>query len=177
MEGPHVFHPPARNGARHSRPAFSEGVSAAIEAAFKQSWQERFHETGSEPAATENRTCSWLYFNMTMDGAGRVMPCCMAPDKSERKLVFSTFEASPALKPLSIVNSPMATLARESFASPESYRVKAGLRGHHELPYCARCQEKPSPPYGLHNVRNDLHLLDSERVIPWNLVERLTSWT
>jgi hypothetical protein len=78
--------------------------------------------------------------------------------------------------PLAIVNSPMATLARESFGSPETHKKKASLHGPEQLPYCAKCEEKPSPPYSLSNVRHDIHSMDFKRVISEELAGKLTAW-
>jgi pyruvate-formate lyase-activating enzyme len=87
-------------------------LSAEIRVRFEHSWEQRFHETPGmgENSRRNGPTCDWLYHNVTMDGAGRIMACCMAPDRTDKHLVFANFTDSD------IVNSPMAKLARLSFA-------------------------------------------------------------
>ena len=175
-EGFYRLHAPGGQSLSRARNQGMANRSEAIERAFGKSWESRFLETGPNSTATRDGTCSWLYFNMTMDGAARIMPCYMAPDKVERKLVFSNFGPDETTDALAIVNSPMATLARESFASPESYEKNACLRSREQLPYCAKCEEKTSPPYSFRNVRHDIHSLDFKRVISEELASKLTAW-
>src|SRR5207237_9549874 len=101
-----------------------------IRAAFSKSWRRRLREISrTDPAVPEAGTCRFLYFNMTLDGAGRIMPCCMAPGKYEKKLVFANFGPGHKSSPLEFVNSPMAAMARESFADRPSYERKAASLG------------------------------------------------
>ncbi len=151
--------------------------AAQIDAAFGYSWQERLLGAAAEADdEIPNRgTCEWLYNNITMDGAARVMPCCMAPDKNEKHLVFQHFDGS-SVHPEDTVNSSMATLARTAFASPESYAAAARDVDSSQRPYCASCQEQPSSPYKLENVAHDMRTLDERRVVSPILVSELANW-
>ena len=158
-----------------SRPGRISEQAGTIEKAFRMSWQRRVEEVASDSAAPHSPTCDWLYFNMTMDGAGRIMPCCMAPIKHEKNLVFANFESQENRSALSIVNSPMAQLARKAFADRTSYEKEAPIQPGN-LPFCASCEEKPTPPYDMHNVRWDIRILDPKRVVSDDLVNKLTTW-
>lgn len=147
-----------------------------IDEAFRKSWLMRLDETVSDAAAPDAHTCPWLYFNLTMDGGGRILPCCMAPTRDGRNLVFANFEASGGESALSLVNTPMAMLAREAFADREAYERKSVSTKIDGRPFCAICEEKPLPPYGLHNVRGDIRILDPRRVVSDELAVRLTGW-
>ncbi len=154
-----------------------ETRAAEIDAAFKYSWQERLLNAVSE-AENEiptRRTCERLYNNITMDGAARIMPCCMAPDKNEKHLVFHHFDGSTENLE-NTVNSPMATLARTALVSPALYEAARRDFDPSQRPYCASCQEQPSSPYKLENAAHDMRTLDERRVISPSLVSELTNW-
>src|SRR5690606_6594985 len=68
-------------------------------------------------------TCHWLYKNLVMDAAGRILPCCAAP-RPDADLVFTTLDSAP-----DHFNSEKQRAARRVFAAPAS----SGS------PYCARC--------------------------------------
>src|SRR5438876_453211 len=108
--------------------------------------------------------------NITMDGAARLMPCCMAPAHSEKRLVFANF--APAADS---VNSPMATLARLSFSNRESYEEKTRDLPDSARPFCAKCDENPRT-YGLTNVAGDIRMLDGMSAVPHSLRWGLTHW-
>jgi MoaA/NifB/PqqE/SkfB family radical SAM enzyme len=147
-----------------------------IQEAFRKSWQMRLEETGPDSAAPHSHTCKWLYFNLTMDGAARMMPCCMAPETDVRNLVFANFEPFEDRSALSLVNSSMARLARESFADRKLFDKDTALEPSSQLPFCAKCEEKPPPPYSMHNVKGDLRTLDPKRVVSDELLSKLTAW-
>ena len=172
-EGACVVNPEKRRTTRDPRRI--DECADAIEEAFRKTWHMRAEETASDFAAPDAHTCTWLYFNMTMDGAGRIMPCCMAPDKNDKKLVFANFEPRESPSALDIVNSPMAQLARRAFGDRASYEKEVALQSS-SIPFCARCEEKPSPPYGMNNVRLDIRKLDPNRVVSDELVGVLTDW-
>jgi hypothetical protein len=67
------------------------------------------------------------------------------------------------------------TAASRGFGFRELYKEKASLPSREELPYCAKCQEKPSPPYNLRNVRHDNRSLDFKRMISEELAGQLTA--
>jgi pyruvate-formate lyase-activating enzyme len=147
-----------------------------IDELFRKAWETRIQQAEWESVAPQARTCPWLYYNLTMDGAARIMPCCMAPDRSEKNLVFANFESSETANALSIVNSPMARLARTAFADRAALEKEVALQPGVQLPYCAKCAEKPVPPYGLEDVRRDIRELDPEGVVSSEVVGKLTAW-
>lgn len=69
---------------------FPEALNAGTIAAAFETPLNAVAENG--PAAS-GHTCHWLYKNMVMDAAGRVLPCCGAP-RLDSKLVFGTFDGS-----------------------------------------------------------------------------------
>lgn len=95
---------------------FPDNVAVAdIARSFENPWGER-------PAATDPATtgtpCHWLYKNLVMDAAGRVLPCCGAP-RRDAGAVFTTIDAGPG--------SP--------FDSPRHREARA-----HTNPYCNGCE-------------------------------------
>src|SRR5262249_15584389 len=79
-------------------------TAGTVESLFQSSWEQRLCEAGADEETSSNRpTCNWLYQNITLDGAARLMPCCMAPDRSEKHLVFANFDSERDL-----INPPMA---------------------------------------------------------------------
>jgi MoaA/NifB/PqqE/SkfB family radical SAM enzyme len=147
-----------------------------IDDLFRTPWETRVQDAESESVAPQARTCPWLYFNLTMDGAARVMPCCMAPDRSTKNLVFANFESSETANALSIVNSPMARLARTAFADRAALERETALQPGIQLPYCAKCAEKPAPPYGLEDIRKYIRKLDPKHVVSSEVVSKLAAW-
>jgi hypothetical protein len=146
-------------------------VSPELEVLFKHSWEQRFYDNGPHLEDRSDRpTCEWLYQNITLDGAGRLMPCCMAPGKIEKPLVFANFDSAA-----DSINSPMATLARLSFSNRHSYEGKAQDVPEKARPFCANCTEKPQT-YGLTNVAGDIRALDSLSAVPHSLRWGLTHW-
>jgi hypothetical protein len=160
------------NWCTHDQRTRVSEVGDSIRSKFEYSWERRFLKTpgSDESSRSAGGTCDWLYHNLTMDGAGRIMPCCMAPDKSEKHLVFANSDDADA------VNSPMAQLARLAFADRGEYVKKASGVAAASLPYCASCKDTPLP-YGLQNVAGDIRALDEKRAIPRSLRWELTQWT
>jgi MoaA/NifB/PqqE/SkfB family radical SAM enzyme len=79
----------------------------------------------SGETAKSQSTCPWLYKNMVLDGAGRVLPCCAAPAPG-RNLVFGQFgDGTDAF------NSPAHKAARAYFATGD---IPGG-----EKPFCIEC--------------------------------------
>ncbi|MBA3976399.1 MAG: hypothetical protein C0504_19500 [Candidatus Solibacter sp.] len=110
----------------HPAPAYEQLDDDVIGAAFDA-------PLGPIPDTVERAksqsTCPWLYKNMVMDGAGRVLPCCAAPAPG-RNLVFGRFE-SDGTDPF---NSPSHKAARGYFATGE---IPNG-----EKPFCIECPWK-----------------------------------
>ena len=107
------------------------------------------------------------------------MPCCMAQDKNEKKVVFGRFDGGKTDRGPSEsrdpVNSRMATLARKAFSDRPAYDSEiASDTG--TAPFCAKCKDKPSSPYDLPNVANDIRAIDSRSVVQRELIEAMTRW-
>jgi len=151
--------------------------AAAIDAAFSQSWTARFESLSAseDRAAPDSPTCWWLYYNLTLDGAGRVLPCCMAPRLRERNLVFTKLTRNESQGALDLVNSDMATMARQAFADPVGYNNRASTVPGDGQPYCAMCTEKPVSPYSQVNIRYDIRAMDEACVLSDDLIAQLTA--
>ena len=151
--------------------------AAAIDAAFSQSWTARFESliASEDHAAPHSATCWWLYYNLTLDAAGRVLPCCMAPHLGTKKLVFTKLTRNESQGALDLVNSDMATMARQAFADPVGYNNRASTVAADDRPYCAMCTDKPLSPYSQVNIRNDIRAMDQACVLSDDLIAQLTA--
>ena len=132
--------------------------AARIDGAFDERWAERYARLDGVPLGSgPDPTCNWLYYNLTMDAARRVTPCCLPPMKAPepRHLVFSHFNGSNAEE---VLNSPDAVLARRE--------CRTGRPPEGRVPYCIRCTQNPQSP-----MRPDLaaYLLavDEKRAFEW----------
>jgi pyruvate-formate lyase-activating enzyme len=171
QRGRHVFKPWDGNWCTPNRRAGASEVRN-FDDLLSWSWAREFQDaaSGSENQSSASRTCEWLYTNLTLDGAERLLPCCMAPDHQEKSLVFGRF-ADTAKR--SLTNTEMGILARLAFADRQRYDVRA--RDSAIQPFCAQCTEKPEP-YGLANIAGDMHALDPGGVLPRSLKWQLTNW-
>lgn len=173
-EGTHTF--VRWDGAWCSTEARSrvQEIAGEVDVLFKKSWTERMYESGggeNEENRPASATCDWLYQNVTIDGASRIMPCCMAPDKNEKHLVWTTFETNGA----EVINTPLARLARLAFANRPLYEDATRSLPDRAKPFCAKCTENPRL-YGLVHVAGDIRGLDEKAAIPRSLRWALTSW-
>jgi hypothetical protein len=163
-------------------------IAPRVEAEFDRSWQQRHEERAEldeaddEPGGEQDgigssapTTCEWLYQNMTLDGASRVMPCCMAPGKSTKRLVFEHLTSDESRTSARFVNSSMAVSSRLAFADRKAYESRRSELPEEKQPFCAECTEKPAP-YGLVHVAGDISLLDRNRALPASVREALTHW-
>ncbi len=116
----------------------SELQAEAIEQEFASSWRERLADDSDaglpDAAASSRHTCHYLYKNMVMDGRGRVLPCCAAPQPG-MDLVFGDAKSGE-----NVYNSEKYRLARLSFANPELYQVENAENAPAPGPYCAKCE-------------------------------------
>jgi pyruvate-formate lyase-activating enzyme len=178
-EGVHVIDPWDGSWCTSESKQALDRVASTIESEFDRSWEQRLEEAGphnDEGSPRGSSTCDWLYQNVTLDGASRVMPCCMAPVKSTKNLVFANFDSGIDRDPEKIVNSRMAVSARLAFSDRSGYESRIAQLSEGQQPYCAECREKPAP-YGLLHVAGDISLLDTLGVIPAPVREALTDWS
>ena len=132
-----------------------------ISQAFNESWADRCSIVGAANSETRSsRTCNWLYYSLTMDGARRITPCCLPPmgEPAPRHLVYSTFNGRNAE---TVINSSKAIVARR--------KCRDGNRGPMEterpFPYCIACTENPPPPMSP-DVAGYLSSVDECRALP-----------
>jgi MoaA/NifB/PqqE/SkfB family radical SAM enzyme len=64
---------------------------AVIANEFEKSW----NVSDEDVPPSTGHTCHWLYKNIAMDAAGRIMPCCGAP-RPDTNLVFTHFDGKTA---------------------------------------------------------------------------------
>jgi hypothetical protein len=109
---------------------FPESVQReVISGEFEKGWT-----TGpaDRTPATSGHTCHWLYKNMAMDAAGRIMPCCGAP-RPDTNLVFTHFDGQSA----DPFNSARYREARSWFAAGSPALDDATAAG---ATHCTRCE-------------------------------------
>jgi MoaA/NifB/PqqE/SkfB family radical SAM enzyme len=126
----------------------------AVERAFDESWLSRARDIEEESRA-ESSTCPWLYWNVTIDGAKRVMPCCIAPTKHDH-VVYADMSKAPS--------EPFDTegfrLSRLAFADRAGYEKQSIELEQGARPFCASCTLNPSMSYDPSNAVNDITSLD-----------------
>ncbi len=88
-----------------------------IESAFDA----RFEAEDGTPLTSPGHTCHWLYKNLIMDAAGRIMPCCGAPGHDGGLVFARAGEVDP-------FNSPLYREARRYFTGAPAPDV-----------HCSRC--------------------------------------
>lgn len=96
----------------------------AITKAFANPWNGQAVDRSAPSSA---HTCHWLYKNIVMDAAGRILPCCAAPGP-EVDLVFGMFDGRGA----DPFNSEKYRQARSWFAGEALPTTRP--------PHCARCE-------------------------------------
>jgi len=116
----------------------SELQAETIERQFASRWSDRLvddREAGvPDPEASSRHTCHYLYKNMVMDGRGRILPCCAAPQPG-LNLVFADANSGE-----DVYNSEKYRLARLSFANPEVYRSEQAGSAPGAGPFCEKCE-------------------------------------
>jgi pyruvate-formate lyase-activating enzyme len=98
--------------------------SGAILRAFESPWNQPATDDAPPSAG---HTCHWLYKNIVMDAAGRIMPCCGAPGP-DTDLVFGAFDGTGA----------------DPFNTERHRQVRAWFAGGPlpagNPPYCTHCE-------------------------------------
>jgi len=133
-----VFNHDAGEGMKENWNPFPSDLQAAvIEREFAASWSQRLPKNSTDETpngeAASRHTCQYLYKNIVMDGRGRIVPCCAAPQHG-MELVFGNAESGT-----DVFNSDKYQLARQSFANPERYRSELTSAGLFQGPFCEKC--------------------------------------
>ncbi len=108
----------------------------AIEREFALGWFERLSDAGWEEAPQPGPACQWLYKSITVDGGGRVFPCC-APPRPDIDLVFGQFNGAGDA---GLFNSEKYRLARLAFVDADRYRTRLAASGLAREPHCVKCE-------------------------------------
>ena len=116
----------------------TELQAQAIEEEFASPWRQRLLDDDDagipDAQASSRHTCHYLYKNIVMDGRGRVLPCCAAPQPG-MDLVFADAKSGE-----DVYNSEKYRLARLSFANPKLYQVEHAANALTPGPFCATCE-------------------------------------
>lgn len=146
---------------------------SAIDEQFELPWAERLAERSvEEPSRNGTSTCPWLYQSLTLDARGRVMPCCMPPDKGLHRVYGSLPGDGPLL-----FNEPDYRMSRLAFADRGEFDAVGGQLSSQDVPFCAICTANPELTYALErDVSRDLALLDSQGLISPASLDALTLW-
>ncbi len=147
--------------------------AAMIEAQFELPWAERLAERSvEEPSRGGVSTCPWLYQSLTIDARGRVLPCCMAPEKELHRVYGSVPGDGPLL-----FNEPDYRMSRLAFADRREFDAVGGELSSKDVPFCAICTANPELTYTLdRDVGRDLALLDAQGLISQGSLDDLTRW-
>ena len=147
---------------------------AAIEAEFEMPWASRLAGGPiDEPSRARSATCPWLYESLTIDALGRVLPCCMAPEKALHRVYGSYGESGDAS-----YNDRDYRLSRLAFADRAAFDREAGALSAAEAPFCSICTANPEMTYTLdRDASRDLALLDGSMSLSAATVRALTGWS
>jgi len=131
-----------------------------VERLFDEGWSARsrgFAEEPTVPAATH--TCTWLYYNITVDAVGRIMPCCISPSIAKH-LVFGNL-ADGSADPYNLDAFQEARLAFADRGRFEEKRAGANA----PAPWCASCPRQPPLTHAPVNAARDLSALDFKQAL------------
>jgi MoaA/NifB/PqqE/SkfB family radical SAM enzyme len=147
---------PAENWNPFPHDVEAETISAAFEKGFDAA-------VSGDRTGASGHTCHWLYKNIVMDAAGRILPCCGAP-RLDTKLVFGSFDGATA----DPFNAERYRQAREFFAG------HAATSGEHV--HCQDCEwDQTAVNIGAPEIRRYFRAAD-----PWlfdrRSVDLLAAW-
>jgi len=151
------------------------GIHQEIDDLFEMTWLERAEEVGviGEESRANAPTCRWLYQSITLDAGGRILPCCMPPEKGLNRVYgkFPHQEREP-------FNAKDMILSRLAFADRKAFQSKIREDPTGRAPYCSICQENPELTYTVSNdVVRDIPLLDKTGLLSRDTIRLLTSWS
>jgi len=168
-EGYHFFTP------WHARVNYLSAVDdladgSEIDRLLTENLVERMTSIGNidEDSRSGSATCDWLHKSISIDGLGRVLPCCIPPGH-KRHLVFGGLQDNEHdyWNSKDFIRSRLALNDRQAFKQNQPELI----------PYCADCPTLPEVSHGLWRVAEDLPILDKQGVISINTINWLTNWS
>lgn len=108
-----------------------------IEELFSHTWQEVINKNNIARTAKPGKRCPWLYKNLVLDALGRILPCCYAPEKSDKyDYIFSKITANNHQDHF---NTDCFIQARRNIISEQTAKSP-----HHDkkTPYCIDCNNR-----------------------------------
>ena len=122
---------------------------------FDDQWLRRGGEALDDRPHSARGTCVWLYYNITVDATGRVMPCCISPAGGQH-LVYGNLADDDGDR----FNADGFLLSRLAFADRARFESVQAERSEKAAPYCASCPKAPALTYSTQNGIDDLRALD-----------------
>jgi MoaA/NifB/PqqE/SkfB family radical SAM enzyme len=168
-EGYHCFNPWQARLINLSEPPLDLASGPEIDLYLNESLIERMQAIGGINEASHNGSsrCGWLYKNISIDGLGRILPCCNSPAK-DRHLVFGNLQKDN----FELWNSNDFVLSRLSLSDRKVFLQNSKS----DISYCGTCTATSEPPNNLWRVAEDMKILDKYKVIPTEFVGWLTAW-
>lgn len=114
--------------------------------------------------------CQWVYKSISMDAAGRILPCCRPPFKTEDLVFADVMDGG------NIYNSKKYQLVRQYFAHKDSIHECIDLLADTNIPFCFICKDKQITLQDTHNVRDYLKTASLFNMLSDQSVRLLTDW-
>jgi len=150
-----------------------EDIDVEVDQIFRQTWIDRGRASGSldEPANSGVETCEWLYQSLTLDSSGRIMTCCLAPERG-RHQIYGEFP-----RDRDAFNTNDYQLSRLAFSNRAEFERELDQNDDVRSPFCAECEEKPALTYSLsEDVKRDLGFLDCRNALSPETIAKVTDW-
>ncbi|HYN78324.1 MAG TPA: SPASM domain-containing protein, partial [Lamprocystis sp. (in: g-proteobacteria)] len=128
-----------------------------VEALFEEGWSARSAGVSDERAHRDASPCLWLYYSVTVDARGRVMPCCISPTQ-KKHLVYGRIQDGVA----GLTQLPDFRASRLALAQPAAYQAQRAARQDAPEPWCLSCRGRPPLTYSPPNAVRDLIALDPQ---------------
>lgn len=142
---------------------YAEAIEARLSEGAEARWSEQ--TGGVDQTAVGTDRCDWLYLATTIDGAGRVFPCCIPDHAGDWDFQFGALPAESK----NLMNAPKYQAARMALVDPE--RLTAETGGARTV-RCHGCSSRPRPQVGLGAVHGYLENIPEFAGMPF-----LYSWS
>jgi len=145
-------------------------IGPEIDAFLKESLVKRMRRIGNidEDSHGGASSCGWLYKNITLDGLGRIMPCCTSPG-NQRHLVFGYLNDVQG----DYWNSNDYEMSRLAFSNRNMFDQSP----KENLSHCTKCLPSDHITHGLWRIAEDLPFLDKSEVLSADVKNWLTNWS